>query len=128
MATGQHNRTSEETQVTRRNFLASAPAAVALTAAPLAAEAATETPIAAMHRELTRLVAQMNDGSLPSAEGERLWRESVRIADGIVDLPSTGPMDFIFKMMAHTYNGEHDLGDCPRGEELWAEARALVGA
>jgi len=29
--------------------------------------------------------------------------------------------------MAQLFHGEHGIGDCPRGDELWAEARALVG-
>ena len=36
-------------------------------------------------------------------------------------------MDFAYKLFAQSFDGEHDIGHCPRGEELWAELRAIVG-
>lgn len=71
----------------------------------------------------------MNDpnNDAPDGELEAASKRFFKLANSIVDLPSEGPMDFIFKMMAHTVNGEFCPCCCPDGDKLWAEARALIG-
>ena len=37
-------------------------------------------------------------------------------------------MDFVYKLMAYCFNGQHELSLDVGAAPLWAEARALVGA
>ncbi len=48
------------------------------------------------------------------------------LADDILDLPSEGPLDFACKLVAYTFDGEHDISDGAKGHLLWAEARQYV--
>lgn len=49
------------------------------------------------------------------------------LAGGIVNIPARDLGDMMLKFMGHTMNGDHDTGECPGSDRLWAEARALVG-
>ncbi len=60
--------------------------------------------------------------------GNRWCAATFKLADEILDIPSEGPMDFIFKLMAYTFDGEHQIDDGDAGEKIWIEARSLVGA
>lgn len=48
-------------------------------------------------------------------------------ADDIVDLPAHNLSEVMLKFMGHTLDGDRETGDCPRSDELWAEARRLIG-
>lgn len=131
-----HNRDSRpDSQVTRRTLLAVGSAAGAVTLVtplvPVAAQAATETPVQLKYGEWKRsrddwMADMERDGS--DENGDRWCAATYRLADEILDIPSEGPMDLIYKMMAYTFHGQHEVGDGQKGEKLWAEARALVGA
>lgn len=85
-----------------------------------------ETPIAAMYHRMMQLHREADRIGRSTDEAQALDDQMMELADQIVDLPIRGPMDLIYKIMGHTVNGDHDLGDCPRGKDIWAEARALV--
>lgn len=57
-----------------------------------------------------------------------LWgRKAMRLAEEILDLPSTGPFDFIGKLMTHSIDGTVCIIGADRANELWAAAFALLG-
>lgn len=123
-----------DTGMSRRHLLkaaSAAPLAVLPAALPAAAAPAStpETPIAAMWREITRLQA-WSDGpgmTVPEAELEAVIDDLFDLANAIVHLPSQGPMDFLFKLMGHTVNGQHCPCGCPGHDELMQEAMRWVG-
>lgn len=89
-----------------------------------------ETPVARKYAEWKRChdgwTADMDlDGS--DENGSRWQRVCYGLADEILDIPSEGPMDFVYKLMAYTFDGQHGIDDGVRGEKIWAEARALIG-
>lgn len=113
----------------RRDVLTAAIAAPAL-AVPVVAEAKSETTVMRKYFEWKKSVdAWKADMERDDSDenGNRWCKLTYDLADSIVDIPSEGPMDFIYKLMAYTYHGEHDLSDTDGGSRLWAEARALVG-
>lgn len=114
----------------RRSLLKALPAALAVGAAPAIAAVAEETPVQRAYKawEAARIDwEQTANADLLSDDEETAWCHRVyKLADDVLDQPSTGPLDFVYKLMAHTFYGDHEVGNCPRGEELWAEARALV--
>ena len=59
--------------------------------------------------------------------GDRWCDATYKLADAVVSTPSTGPMDFVYKMMAYCFNGQHELSLDVGAAPLWAEARSLVG-
>lgn len=85
------------------------------------------TAIECMHQQVIQLRDAGNDRALPDAEAEALHLEMMDLADAIVDVPATSFKDMLLKFMAHTINGDHDTEACPRSDELWAEARAMIG-
>lgn len=91
--------------------------------------APVETPVAILFREWLTLKHKWDAaaaGNL-SDEANNAWCGLVfAAADAVLDAPSTGPADFLMKLFAQTFDGEHDIGDCPRGAEIWAEARSLI--
>lgn len=94
----------------------------------LRAEKAGDSPIAALHREIVSRHALLNgDHGLSEDEFEARNMETVALADQIADLPAHNADDMLRKIMGYSINGDHDLGDGPRGKDIWAEARALVG-
>lgn len=89
---------------------------------------AGDSPIAALHREIIRRNAFLKgDHGLSEDEFEAHNMETVALADQIVDLPAKNADDMLRKIMGYCINGDHDLGDGPRGKDIWAEARALFG-
>lgn len=113
----------------RQAEIAAAAAAISIAISP-AKVAAHETLIAAMYREIVRVDNWLSDPVNQTNEME--WQAQTdylsQLMDAIVDLPSQGPMDFIYKMMGHTANGEH-CPCCGSSEtKIWAEAYALIGA
>lgn len=48
------------------------------------------------------------------------------LADDILDLASEGPLDFACKLVAYTFDGQHDISNGAKGHLLWAEARQYV--
>lgn len=97
------------------------------TALPDASTQGGPTAIERMHREVIRLRDAGNDNRLPDADAEALHMKMMDLADAVVDLPATSFKDMLLKFMAHTINGDHDTEACPRSEELWAEARGMIG-
>lgn len=94
------------------------------------AASAGNTPVARKYLEwkacLNGWEADMKrDGS--DENGDRWQRACYGHADAILDIPSRGAMDFVYKLMAYTFEGDHSVNDSARGSELWAEARALIG-
>lgn len=89
---------------------------------------AHDTPIIAAYREIERINATVSEqnSSMDEDELDRMTSEMMALADKIVDMPIQGPLDFVFKVMGYTINGEHEIGDGPRASEIWAEARKLV--
>ena len=106
----------------RRQLIAAAPAA--FLAAPVVSDVVT--PIEATYREIMRLRALQNARGLPDDRVDALGDEVMKLSDCIIDMPSQDPMDFIYKVMGYTINGEHELDQGPLGERLWAEARSMV--
>jgi len=50
------------------------------------------------------------------------------LADEMLDVPSDGPMDLIYKLMAYTLGGETDPLSGVHGYKIYAEARTLIEA
>ncbi|MFT4013726.1 MAG: hypothetical protein QM682_10035 [Paracoccus sp. (in: a-proteobacteria)] len=91
------------------------------------AEQAEESPIAAMHREITALHALLNgDHGLTEDEADQASSRLAGLANAIAELPARNADDMLRKIMGQTANGDHDIGDGPHAEAIWAEARALV--
>ncbi|WP_417626379.1 hypothetical protein [Pararhodobacter aggregans] len=92
--------------------------------------APVESPVAILFREWLTLKREWDaaaSGDL-SDESNHAWCILVfAAADAVLDAPSTGPRDFLMKLFAQTFDGEHEIRDCPRGAEIWAEARSLLG-
>lgn len=92
--------------------------------------AKVETPVMRLYREWDAARASWQaavEGQMADEESNR-WCETVaRMADDVLDAPSQSPMDFICKLMAQTFHGDHEISSCPRGDELWTEARAMIG-
>lgn len=91
------------------------------------AEQANDSPIVAMHREITRLQAIACNSDTPIPEMEAATDRMMDLADQIANLPARDANDMLHKIMGHTGNGDHDLGDCPRGRQIWAEMRKIAG-
>lgn len=114
----------------RRDLMKAAPVALAVGSLPSAAAAAVETPVLLAYRKWQAALDAWSNaakGDLSDEEGSACCFEVSQLADEVLDQPSTGPLDFVYKLMAQSFHGQHDIGACPRGDELWAEARALVG-
>ncbi|NPD15771.1 hypothetical protein HOY34_11210 [Xinfangfangia sp. D13-10-4-6] len=119
----------------RRDLLIASGAALTASLGTQAVKAACvlnfeETPVQqaylAWKRSLDGWTADMERDS-SDENGDRWCMATFKLADDILDIPSEGPMDLIWKIMAYSYHGQHEIGDGARGEEIWAEARALVG-
>ncbi len=110
----------------RRSLLVTLPAALAVGAAP--AVALPESPIATLHREITRRQALMDgDHGMSDDEFEDFNMATVDLAEQIVDLPARNTDDMLRKIMGYTINGDHDLSETKAAHCIWAEARALLG-
>lgn len=115
----------------RRNLMIAAPMALAVSSMPVAAAVAEETPVLLAYRKWQAALDAWNNaakGDLSDEEGNAWCFEVSQLADNVLDQPSNGPLDFVYKLMAQSFHGQHDIGSCPRGDELWAEARAFVEA
>lgn len=109
----------------RRSVLTAIPAVTVVGTVPAAA--AIETPVMRVYREWkAALEAWETANFLSEAEAGACCNAVFRLADKVLDQPSAGSMDFVYKLMAQSFFGAYDIGDCPRGQEIWAEARALV--
>lgn len=110
----------------RRALLTAVPA-LAMAGAVPAMASGPETPIMQTYREIMRLrdTIDATSGGLDE-EYDRLASDMFDLADRIVDMPCQSTTDFVYKLMGHTINGDHDTGECPRRADLWSEARALI--
>lgn len=94
------------------------------------AERAEMTPVQRKYHEWKRTKeAREADMERDDSDGNgSRWCEiTYRLADDVVNTPSEGPMDLIYKLMAFTFHGQHELDQTEGAERIWAEARALVG-
>lgn len=114
----------------RRHLLTAAPAAgfAGLIAAGAVPVAAGDGRIAQMYREITRLNDFANDPARPDDEYEPAYQRMSAMVDEVIDIPARDLSEMMLKFMALTLNGAHGTGECPESDQLWAEARALVGA
>lgn len=108
----------------RRALLKALPAAVVAGAVPAVAE---ESPILSTYREIIRLrdaccVAETD------TEAGALCDQLFVLANDIVKIPARDLGEMMLKFLGHTVGGDHETGECPSSEQLWAEARALVGS
>lgn len=115
----------------RRDILTATLAAPVVAVANVGPVMAVEakTPIALTYREIIRRRDAIDAASstLTDAEASEAVSAMMDLADNIVDMPTTGLMDFIYKLLGHTVNGDYGTSECPREDDLFAEARALVG-
>jgi hypothetical protein len=115
-------------QFKRRAFLAAMPAAALAGATPVAAQA--ETAVEARFRvwqELKRGWDAAAAGDL-SDDDNGVWCDrTFAAADAVLDAEATGPKDVLLKIFAYTFDGEHEIGDCVRGDELWEDIRRQIG-
>lgn len=88
----------------------------------------TETPIRAAYLEWRNVMERANHApsDLPVQEHEALLNQAFQLADVVADMPSADPADFLLKLMAYTFFGQHDVGDGAKGNLIWAEARKLA--
>ncbi|WP_370275108.1 hypothetical protein [Pararhodobacter marinus] len=89
-----------------------------------------ETPVAMLFREWLTLKRKWDAAAAGdlSDEVNNAWCTLVfAAADAVLDAPSAGPDDFLLKLFAQTFDGEYEIGDSPRGAEIWAEARCFIG-
>ena len=94
-------------------------------------EAKQLTPVQRAYHEWKRSLDAWNadmERDDSDENGDRWCDVTFKLADAVVSTPSTGPMDFVYKMMAYCFNGQHELSLDVGTAPLWAEARALVGA
>ena len=120
-------------KIDRRQLLTAAPAAgfAALVAGAAPVQAMAETPVTALFREWTAARAAEElayQTSEEDAEGEKAWSERVRIENLMLATPSQGHADWMLKICAYSAFGEGGAPDIIERPDLWAEARALVGA
>lgn len=114
----------------RRTLLTAGAVTPVAPLAPALAVAATETPVMRKYAEWKRSRDDWQvdlDRDSSDENSDRWCAATFKLADEILGIPSEGPMDFIYKLMAYTFHGQHEIGDGSNGEKLWAEARALVG-
>lgn len=111
----------------RRDVLTAGAVTLAAPLAPMAAQAAAETPIARMHREIIRLRDIVNDEAVSDEVSDAAYEKMAALSNEIVDIPARDLGDMMLKFMGHTTDGDHETGECPYSDRLWAEARALVG-
>lgn len=113
----------------RRKLMKLAPVALAAGAVPALAMSgeATESPIAAMHREITRLQALACHKAVSDADQDAACERMMELADAIQAIPARNTDDMLRKIMGTTVNGDHEIGDGPNSQAIWAEARSLVG-
>lgn len=119
-------------QFNRRGILTEAPTLgfvdlVGVGAATVAADA-TQTPVAAMHREITRVQELLNqpDRGLTDVEADAACDHMIELANEIAYLPSEGPMDILIKIAGHTVNGDHELRGMGPGDQIWTEMMGMV--
>lgn len=86
------------------------------------------TPIERMYREISQLRHKLNNDSRELTHSERA-RDNARmihLANQIAEMPAQDPADFLFKLMGHTVDGDHEVGDCGKPEKIWPEGRSLA--
>lgn len=113
---------------TRRQFFASALAAVA--AVPAAASATTaDTPVMRKYREweAARAAANGAPAEMPDEEHGALVSAQIAIEDELITIPAENAQDFIAKAMAYTAEGWNGMPSNIEMPELWAEAKRLIG-
>ena len=117
----------------RRALLKLAPAVLAAGAVPAAALCIVdpaETSVMRAYREWKAASDDLKDPKwdlMSVEEQDRVCDRVSKMQDVILNIPAQDQRDFILKVMAYTYFGEHGLPDHGERPDLWAEARALVG-
>lgn len=111
----------------RRTVLVGLPAAgLSLPGAGLAS--ARESRVAATYREWRLIFNEVNaePSNLSRREDELLSAQVFQLADEILDIPSDGSLDLIYKLMAYTLDGTTDPSDGARGYKIYDEAREVI--
>lgn len=67
-------------------------------------------------------------GSGDDAEGQQEWATRVAIEKRLMEAPATSATDWAMKITAWCNFGESASQTAPENPQLWAEARAFVGA
>ncbi|WP_374327306.1 hypothetical protein [Paracoccus pantotrophus] len=115
----------------RRDLMRLAPAALVAGAAPPAGAAGVEeTPVMRAFREWKAASDDLKDPKwdlMSVEEQDRACGRVSKMQDAILNIPAQDQRDFILKVMACTYFGEHGLPDHGERPDFWAEARALIG-
>lgn len=95
---------------------------------PCGLAAMPESEVAAKYREWKGCadLFDADDEGRTEAQSSALADTMFRLADEILDLPSRGPMDLIYKLMAYTLDGSTDPLDGEHGHKIYAEARAML--
>lgn len=118
------------TNVNRRAFVAPLCAAPMALLAPEAGACTLmlDTPVMRLFRQWHDITARANGTEPLTAEAiEDATRRRYEVKDRMLALPCLTAEDFIAKIVASTTWGTWDLED-DGTPELWAEARALLGA
>ncbi|WP_374300009.1 hypothetical protein [Paracoccus sp. (in: a-proteobacteria)] len=107
----------------RRDLMKNSPAFLAIPMVATAAHAlaAAETPVMRKYAEWKQsLEAWKADMERDSSDenGNRWCEATYKLADKILDIPSEGPMDFIYKLMTYTFEGDHEIGSGARRRDM----------
>lgn len=87
----------------------------------------SESPIAALHREIVKRHAFLNgDHGLSEEEFDAYSMETVALADRIAELPAKSADDMLRKILGWSINGDHELSGIGVADRFFEEARALV--
>lgn len=110
----------------RREILTAVPAALVAGAHP-AVPRKDETPVVRAYQKWRRLKDRWCAADGVTDDESNAWCDIVNEAGrAVVDAPSESAMDLIYKLIAHTHDGDHDISEADGGERIWEEARALV--
>jgi|GEM_PF-1955767 len=115
----------------RRDLIKLAPVALAVGAAPVAASVGeTDTPVMRAYRLWRAADEDLKDPKWDARNSDEQNAACARFSemqDAILEIPAENSRDFILKVMAYTYLGEHGLPDHIQRPDFWAEANALAG-
>lgn len=118
------------TEINRRTLLTAGAVTLVAPLAPIAAQAATETPVAALFREW-QAAREVEEAAYAAnedeAEGHKVWAARVEVENRMLATPSQTHADWMLKVCAYSAFGESGAPDIMELPQLWAEARALVG-
>lgn len=115
----------------RRGVLTAGAVTLVAPLVPVAALAAAETPVAVLYRdwqaarEAEEAAYERDEGQ---AETDKAFWHRVEIENQMLATPSENHRDWMLKVCAYSSFGDAGAPDIMELTDLWAEARALVGA